>query len=60
MAGAEYDLEAQPPAPAGQLPAGVYLDVPDSVIILGIAQHIISAVLLFFFLLAVRNHFRIK
>jgi hypothetical protein len=26
----------------------------------GIAQHIVSAVLLFFFFLAVRNHFRIK
>ena len=37
-----------------------YLDVPDSVIALGIAQHIISAVLLFLLLLAIRNHFRIK
>jgi len=30
------------------------------VIILGIAQHVISAVLFFLLFLAVRNHFRIK
>ena len=49
-----------PPATSGQLPAGVYLDVPNSVIAFGIAQHIISAVLLFLLLLAIRNHFRIR
>lgn len=49
-----------PPAASGQLPASFRLDVPDIVIILGIAQHIISAVLLFLLLLAIRNHFRIK
>lgn len=51
---------ALPSATSGQLPAGVYLNVPDIVIAYGVAQHIISAALLFFLLLAVRNHFRIK
>ena len=34
--------------------------VPDSVIVLGIIQTLFSVVLIFLFLLAVRNHFRIK
>lgn len=34
--------------------------IPDSVAYLGIAETLISAVLIFLFLLAVRNHFRIK
>jgi hypothetical protein len=34
--------------------------IPDSVAYLGIVQTLISAVLIFLFLLAVRNHFRIK
>jgi hypothetical protein len=34
--------------------------IPDSVAYLGIFQTVISAVLIFLFLLAVRNHFRIK
>jgi hypothetical protein len=49
-----------PPTTSSKLPSGVYLDVPDSVIALGVAQHIISAVLLFLLLLAIRNHFRIR
>ena len=34
--------------------------VPDSVIVLGIIQTLFSVVLIFLFLLAVRNHFRIR
>ncbi len=34
--------------------------IPDSVIVLGIMQTLFSAVMIFLFLLAVRNHFRIK
>ncbi len=34
--------------------------VPDSVIVLGIVQTLFSAVMIFLFLLAVRNHFRIR
>lgn len=34
--------------------------IPDSVMFLGFAQALISAVLIFLFLLAVRNHFRVK
>ena len=55
-----YDIVTQEKAPSGQLPASFYLDVPNSVIVYGIAQNIISAVLLFLLLLAIRNHFRIK
>lgn len=55
-----YGVITQHAAPPGQLPADFYLDVPNSVIAAGIAQHIISAVLFFLLLLAVRNHFRIR
>ena len=55
-----YDVISQKKPLPGQLPGRFYLDVPDSVIVYGIAQHIISAVLVFLLLLAVRNHFRIK
>lgn len=34
--------------------------IPDSVIVLGIMQTLLSAAMIFLFLLAVRNHFRIK
>ena len=34
--------------------------VPDSVVVLGIIQTLFSVVLIFLFLLAVRNHFRIR
>jgi len=34
--------------------------IPDSVAYLSIAQTLLSATLIFLFLLAVRNHFRIK
>ena len=34
--------------------------IPDSVAFIGTLQTIISAVLIFLLLLAVRNHFRIK
>jgi hypothetical protein len=55
-----YGVVTQQSAPPGQLPMRFYLDVPNSVIAFGIAQHIISTVLLFLVLLAIRNHFRIK
>jgi hypothetical protein len=57
-----YDVisQSQRTPPAGELPEGFYLDVPSSVIAYGVAQHILSAALLFLFFLAVRNHFRIK
>jgi hypothetical protein len=35
-------------------------NIPDAVVIISMAQTAISAVLIFLFLLAVRNHFRIK
>ncbi len=44
----------------GRLPAGFTPVIPDSTAFLGLVQVLFSAVLIFLFLLAVRNHFRIK
>lgn len=55
-----FNVVTQHAAPSGKLPSSFHLDVPYSVILLGAAQHIITAVLLFLLLLAIRNHFRIK
>ncbi len=43
-----------------QLPASFSPVIPDGVTILGFIQYPLSAVLIFLFLLAIRNHFRIK
>ena len=53
----EEAMAWQPAAPGStrQVPA-----IPDDVAILGVAQNLLSAVLIFLFLLALRNHFRIK
>ena len=48
------------PLPYEAMPARFVPNIPDSVAFLGVAQSLISAVLIFLFLLAVRNHFRIK
>ena len=47
-AGPNFPLERLPPR------------IPDRVVVWGVLQTILSAVLIFLFLLAVRNHFRIK
>lgn len=52
--------EPVPKMKPGQLPARLVPKIPFEIVMLGIAQNLISAVLIFLFLLAVRNHFRIK
>ena len=46
--------------PPGQLPSSFFPVIPDGIAFLGLVQILFSAVLIFLFLLAVRNHFRIK
>ncbi len=54
-----YGIHGQP-APGGALPERFTPVIPDAVDYLGIVQTLISLLLLFLFLLAVCNHFRIK
>ena len=44
----------------GGLPVGFTPVIPDGVALAGVAQFIVSAVLVFLFVLAIRNYFRIK
>ena len=45
---------------AGELPARLRLVIPDAVAFAGVMQSLLSAVMIFLLLLALRNHFRIK
>ena len=47
-------------APVAELPASFTPVIPDAVDYLGIAQLLLSLLLLFLFLLSVRSHFRIR
>ena len=57
-----YDVFTEPGTKIepGGLTAGFIPVIPDSIAFLSIVQLLLSAVLIFLFLLAVRNHFRIK
>ena len=55
-----YGIHTGGAAQPSQLPTSFSPVIPDAVTFLGFIQHALSAVLIFLFLLAIRNHFRIK
>ena len=55
-----YGIEPRLAIKYSQAPRRLLPNIPDVVGFLGLAQNLISVVLIFLFLLAVRNHFRIK
>jgi hypothetical protein len=54
-----YGIQGESPT-SGDLPDRFTLVIPDAVDYIGIGQLLLSLVLIFLFLLAVRNHFRIR
>ncbi len=58
--GCLYGIYTDKTVVTGQLPNAFSPVIPDAVAFFGLAQLLFSAVLIFLFLLAVRNHFRIK
>ncbi len=57
--GAYFNAD-QPPPPPGQLPEAYVPVIPDLVAMASLAQLLLSTLWIFLFLLAIRNHFRIK
>ena len=55
-----YGIHPVDAAQPSQLPDSFSPVIPDGATALGFVQHPLSAVLIFLFLLAIRNHFRIK
>ena len=55
-----YGLQPSNPFAQGPLSTGPYPNIPDSVAFLGVLQFFLSAVLIFLFVLAIRNWFRIR
>ena len=55
-----YGIQTDVPSIPGQLPTGFSPAVPYGIAIAGVVQFLVSAALIFLFMLAIRNHFRIK
>lgn len=55
-----YGIHTADATQTSQLPGSFSPVIPDCVTVLGFVQYPLSAVLIFLFLLAIRNHFRIK
>ena len=55
-----YGIHAHAPTENVRLPTGFTPVVPDGVALAGVVQFVVSAVLIFLFVLAIRNYFRIK
>ena len=58
--GGLYGVHTSNPVTPGECPASVSPVIPDRVAVLGLAQLVLSALLIFHLLLALRNHVRIK
>ncbi len=55
-----YGIQTDVPSIPGQLPTGFSPAVPYGIAIAGVVQFLVSAALIVLFMLAIRNHFRIK
>ena len=55
-----FGIQWQAPDSSNDLPLRFRPNVPNGIVYLGLLHQILSAVLIFLLLLALRNHFRIK